>query len=177
MSYGNHNTFESEKLHTQVQNANLIAPAASTSDLSGTVHALTAQSGVTVVDLRAGVVDGKVALWLDNGLAALGVGELDTLEITGPPEAEAVEFRIGDIVIDGVVAYKVSGQNEAGCALGAWPRTEAETGICCVVEMPTGCTQVNWFKFTISATPLEEGRPTPTPLDPLSVIKKGGAPG
>jgi hypothetical protein len=177
MSYGNHNTVESEKLHMHVQNANLVAPATRTSDLSGRVHLLTGQSGVTVIDLRAAVVDGKVALWLNDGQAEVGVGELDTLEITGPPAAEAVEFRIGDIVIGGEVAYKVSGQNEAGCSLGAWPRTEAETGICCVIEMPAGSTQVNWFKFTVSATPVQQGQPTPTPLDPLSVIKKGGAPG
>jgi hypothetical protein len=165
---------ESEKSHAQPQNTNLGAVRATTAEMSGAVHALVAQAGVTVVDLRADVVDGKLALWLHDGQSEVSVGELDTLEITGPPAAEWVELRIGDIAAGGAVGYQVSGQNEAGCSLGAWPRNEAETGIRCVLAMPSDSAQTNWIKFTINATPLL-GQPVPLALDPLGVVKKEGA--
>ena len=172
MLYGQ-KTIDSQIPHAQPENVNFIAPGASTEDTTGTVHALAGQAGVTVVNLRAGVVDGKVGLWLHNGLSEVSVGELDTLEITGPPGATEVELRVADITSGGAVAYKVSGVNEAGCTLGEWPRNDAGTGIKCVLAMPPGSTQVNWIKFTIGAEP-QQGQATPTPLDPLGVVKKEG---
>lgn len=172
MLYGQ-NTAESETSHAQPENTNVVKSGANTEDMSGTVHALAAQTGVTVVALRADVVDGKVGLWLNNGQSEVSVGELDTLEITGPPGAETVELHIGDIPGGGTVAYKVSGDNEAGCTMGEWPRNDAGTGIKCVLAMPSSSTQVHWIKFTISAVPLL-GQPAPVALDPLGVVKKEG---
>jgi hypothetical protein len=172
MLYGQ-KTIESQITLAQPENVNFIEPAASTQDTSGTVHAMLGQAGVTVVDLRAEVVQGKVALWLQSGESEVSVGELDTLEITGPPDATEVELRVADITSGGAVAYKVVGLNEAGCTLGEWPRDDAGTGIKCVLAMPPGSTQVNWIKFTIAAEP-QQGQATPTPLDPLGVVKKEG---
>jgi hypothetical protein len=172
MLYGQMTT-DSQISLAQPENANLVKPVAHTEDMSGTVHALAGQAGVTVVNLRAGVVDGKVGLWLHNGQGEVSVGELDTLEITGPPGAEEVEIHVADITSGDVVAYKVSGENEAGCVLGEWPRNDAGTGIKCVLAMPPGISQVNWIKFTIGAEPLL-GQQPPIALDPLGVVKKDG---
>jgi hypothetical protein len=174
MLYGQNETGKSEKSFTHPLNASLGAPRASTAELSGAVHRLPGQAGVTVVELRASVVEGKVALWVRHGECEVGVGELDTLEITGPNAAEAVELRIADITAGDKVAYRVSGENEAGCVVGAWPRNDAGTGIRCVLPMPCNCAQTNWIKFTIAATPLL-GQPVPVALDPVSVVKKEGA--
>jgi hypothetical protein len=172
MLYGQ-KTIESQTSHVQPENVTFIQPRASTEDSSGTVHVLAGQAGVTVIDLRADVADGRVGLWLHNGQSEVSVGELDTLEITGPPGATEVVLRVADIVSGGAVAYKVWGENEAGCTLGEWPRNEANTGIECVVAVPSGSTQVNWFKFTVGAEP-QQSQATPTALDPLGVVKKEG---
>ena len=172
MLYGQ-KTAESETLHAQPENINVVASSASTEDTSGAVHAMAAQTGATVVNLRADVVDGKVALWLDNGQGEVSVGELDTLEITGPPGAETVELHVADITIGKDVAYTVAGKNDAGCWQGEWPRNATDTGIICVLAMPASSGQVNWIKFTISADP-RLGQDAPLALDPLSVVKKDG---
>jgi hypothetical protein len=174
MLYGQNETGKSEKSPALPPNANVGGARASTAEITGAVHRLPGCAGVTVVELRAGVVEGKVALWLRDGQSELGLGELDTVEITGPSSAEAVELRIADITVGGQVAYKVSGVNEAGCMVGAWPRNDAGTGIRCVLPMPCNCTQTNWIKFTIAAAPLL-GQPTPLALDPVGVVKKEGA--
>jgi hypothetical protein len=166
-------TIESQAPHAQPENVNFIEPVAQTEDTSGTVHALAGQTGVTVVNLRADVAGGKVGLWLHNGQAEVSVGELDTLEITGPPGATEVELRIADITSGGALAYKVWGTNDAGCTLGEWPRNADDNGIKCVLAMPSGSTQVTWVKFTIGAEP-QQGQATPTALDPLGVVKKEG---
>lgn len=172
MLYGN-KTLDSQTTLTQPENTNVIGIRAQTEDQSGTVHALAAQAGVTVINLRADVVDGRVGLWVHNGQSEVSVGELDTLEITGPPEADEVEIHIPDITSGGTVAYKVAGDNEAGCMLGAWPRNDAGTGIVCVLTMPPGSAQTSWIKFTISAEP-QLGQAPPIALDPLGVVKKDG---
>lgn len=174
MLYGQNETGKSEKSPALPIDVARGAGRASTSELAGAIHRLPGCTGVTVVELRAGVVNGKVALWLRDGQFEVTVGELDTIEVTGPLCAEAVELRIPDITVGGQVAYKVSGENEAGCVLGSWPRNDAGNGIRCVLPMPCGCTEANWIKFTIAATPLL-GQPTPLALDPVGVVKKEGA--
>ncbi|HWN68137.1 MAG TPA: hypothetical protein VNM90_10900 [Haliangium sp.] len=172
MLYGQ-KTVESETLHAQLENTGAVQSGAITEDTSGTIHTLAAQAGVTVVNLRAEVVEGKVALWLHNGQCEVSVGEVDTLEITGPPGAETVELHIADITSGAEVAYTVAGKNEAGCWVGEWPRNAADTGITCVLAMPASSGQVSWIKFTIGADP-RLGQPAPIALDPLSVVKKDG---
>jgi len=165
-------TTESDPSNAQPENANFPRVDTLVTYASGNVYAVSVESGIPVVNLRAGVVDGKVALWLDHDGSEKLFGEPDILEITGPPAVAGVELRINDFII-GAVTYKVSGTNDSGCMTGAWPRNEAENGIKCVLSMPSGSEQVNWIKFTIAAEP-PSGHPVPTPLDPLGVIKKEG---
>lgn len=176
MLYGFKNIVAPDQSQPQNSNAGNIAKnRAYTADVIGAVHALSAQAGVTVIELRAEVVGGKVALWLHDGHSQVGVGELDTLEVTGPPAAEAVELRVSDIRdASGAVAYKVWGRNEAGYAVGEWSRNHAGTGIQYVLPMPSTNVVPNWIKFTVGATPLL-GQPTPIALDPTGVVKKEGA--
>lgn len=165
-------TAESDLSNTQPENANFPRVDTLVTYASGNVYAVSAESGIPVINLRADVIDGKVALWLDHDGAEKLFGEPDILEITGPPAVGGVELRIDDFTI-GAATYKVSGTNDSGCMIGAWPRNEAENGIKCVLSMPSGSEQVNWIKFTIAAEP-PPGYAVPAPLDPLGVIKKEG---
>lgn len=167
-------TTESAPSNTQPENANLPLAIALTTYATGNVYAVSFQSGLPVIHLRAGVVDGKVALWLDHDGSEKLFGEPDILEITGPPAVTGAELRIRDFTIGGDT-YKVSGTNDSGCMTGAWQRyeTTTESGIKCVLSMPSGTEQANWIKFTIAAEP-PSGHAVPAPLDPLTVIKKEG---
>lgn len=163
---------ESESTNTQPENANYPSVAMFPASTAGTVYAVSATSGVPVLELRADVIDGKVALWLDHDGSEKMFGEPDILEITGPPAVSGVELRISDFAIGGVT-YKVSATNDSGSMLGAWPRNASDTGISCLLSMPSSSAQVNWIKFTVAAQP-PSGHAVPTPLDPLGVIKKEG---
>lgn len=165
-------TTESDPSNTLPENANYPSVAMLPTYISGNVYAVSVDSGIPVIDLRAGVVDGKVALWLDHGGSEKLFGEPDILEITGRPAVSGVKLRISDFTINSVT-YKVSGTNDSGSMTGEWPRNTSDTGIECLLSMPSGIEQVNWIKFTIAAHP-PSGYAVPTPLDPLGVIKKEG---
>lgn len=167
-------TAESDPSNAQPENANLPSAGVLTTYSTGNLYAVTVQSGTQVINLRAGVVNGNVALWLDHDGSEKNFGEPDILEITGPPAVAGVELRIRDFTI-GTTTYKVSGTNDSGCLAGAWPRYECgtETGIKCVMSNPSVSDQVNWIKFTIAAAP-PAGHAVPAPLDPIVVIKKEG---
>lgn len=159
---------------TQPENAN--RPLATALDTFSTdnVYAVSVGIGIPVFYLRASVVAGKVALWLDHGGTEKPFGEPDTLEITGPPGLLGAKLRIRDFTI-GSDMYKVSATIDSGSVTGTWERYAegTEAGVEFVLPAPSSSGEENRIKFTVAAEP-PPGLPTPVPLDPNGVIKKEG---
>jgi hypothetical protein len=169
-------TADSDLSYTQPENANLSSTEAGTqiSPASGVTHRVAVTAQAPYVDLKALVVDGKVALQLslaDGSVVSLG--EPDTLEITGPPNL-SVALRAADIVDgNGMTLYAVNGKTEESTTTARWTRNASDTGTECSLQVPAGA-QEETFKFTMAAAPCLGSLSTPLPLDPYGIIKKEG---
>lgn len=165
---------ESTTSVTQPENANLPSGLALGTEATGNLYTVSVGAGVPVIYLRASVVAGKVALWVDHGGTEKPFGEPDTLEITGPPGLMGAKLRIRDFII-GNDKYEVSATIDSGSVTGKWARYAAgtEAGIEFVLPVAAESGGANWIKFTVAATP-PEGVPAPLALDPHGVIKKEG---
>lgn len=162
---------ESTTSLTQPENANLPLVLALG---AGNLYAVSVGTGIPVIYLRASVVAGKVALWVDQGGTEMPFGEPDTLEITGPPGLLGAKLRIRDFIFNSN-KYEVSATIDSGSVTGTWARyaTATEAGIEFVLPAAAESGGANWIKFTVAATP-PDGVPTPLKLDPHGVIKKEG---